>query len=42
MFVGNLIHKNNSVIAAWNNIQVDNVWRAELSLYFRNEGISLQ
>lgn len=42
MFVGNLIHKNNSVVAAWSNIRVDNVWRAVLSVYFRNEGVSLQ
>lgn len=42
MFVDNLIHKNNHVIAAWSNIRADNVWQAVLSLYFRNEGVSLQ
>lgn len=42
MFVDNLIHKNNHVIAALSNIRADNVWQAVLSLYFRNEGVSLQ
>lgn len=28
MFVDNLIHKNNSVVAAGSHIRLDNVWRA--------------
>lgn len=41
MFVDNLILQNNSVVAAWSSIPVDIVWRAVLSVYFRNEGVSL-
>lgn len=40
MFVDNLIHKNNHVIAALSIIGADNVWQAVL--YFKHEGAYLQ
>lgn len=42
MFVDNLIYRNVSVVAVWNNIGVDNVCQALLSVYFKNEGVSLR